>query len=91
MTVQTKDSRIWYTVPLKMMPESPERSWMVEVDPNKSASSNVSKLIFRQCLSLSVKVLFIQIPLPQFFKLGKGGTVKHLNNVASIGGDIAMT
>ena len=29
MTVQTKDSRIWYTVPLKMMPESPEGSWTV--------------------------------------------------------------
>ena len=86
MTVQTKDSRIWYTVSLKMMPESPEGSWTVEVGPNTSSSSNVSKLIFRACLSLIVKVLFIKIPLPQFFKWGKGGTVKCLYYVASMWG-----
>ena len=68
------------------MPESPEGSWTVEVDPNTSATTNVSKLILRQCLSPSVKVSFIQIPLPQFFKLGKGGGVKCLHNVASMGG-----
>ena len=72
------------------MPESPEGSWTVEVDPNTSASTNVSKFILRQCLSLSAEVPFIQIPLPQFFKLGKGGGVKHLYYVASMGG-IAMT
>ena len=43
MTVQTEESRIWYTVPLKTTPESPEGSWTVEVDPNTSASSHVSK------------------------------------------------
>ena len=43
MTAQTKESRIQYTVPLKTTPESPEGSWTVEVDPNTSASSDVSK------------------------------------------------
>ena len=44
------------------------------------------KLILRQCLSPSVKVPFIQVPLPQFFKLGKGGGVKCLYYVASMTG-----
>ena len=44
------------------------------------------KLILRQCLSPSVEVPFIQIPLPQFFKLGKGGGVKCLYYVASMRG-----
>ena len=42
------------------------------------------KLILRQCLSPSVKVPFTQIPLPQFFNLGKGCGVKYLYNAASM-------
>ena len=44
------------------------------------------KLILRQCLCLSVEVPFSQIPLPQVFKLGKGGEVKCLYYVASMRG-----